>query len=76
MLPVDTPGDEGAIFAELLSGESLSTQQLQALKAEDDTAYVTLNGQQIQIEQANFTGTNGDDNITGTSGDDVIQGLG
>ena len=74
--PVDTPGDEGAIFAELLSGESLSTQQLQALKAEDDTAYVTLNGQQIQIEQQNFTGTNGNDNITGTADNDVINGLG
>jgi hypothetical protein len=48
-------------------GETLSTQELQALKAEDDTAYVTLNGQQIQIEQADFTGTNGNDNITGTS---------
>jgi Ca2+-binding RTX toxin-like protein len=73
--PVDSAGDEGAIFASLVLGETLSTQELQALKAEDDTAYVTLNGQQIQIEQANFTGTNGNDNITGTAGDDTISPL-
>ncbi|NCR02253.1 MAG: calcium-binding protein, partial [Microcystis aeruginosa L211-101] len=73
--PVDGAGDEGAIFAELVMGETLSTQELQALKAEDDTAYITLNGQQIQIEQQNFTGTNGNDNITGTSGDDTISPL-
>jgi len=30
----------------------------------------------IQVEQADFTGTNGNDNITGTSGDDNIYGLG
>ena len=74
--PVDGAGDEGAIFALLVMGETLSTQELQALKAEDDTAYVTLNGQQIQIEQQNFTGTNGNDNITGTADNDVINGLG
>jgi Ca2+-binding RTX toxin-like protein len=73
--PVDSAGDEGAIFASLVLGETLSTQELQALKAEDDTAYITLNGQQIQIEQQNFTGTNGNDNITGTSGDDTISPL-
>jgi hypothetical protein len=49
--PVDTPGDEGAIFAELVSGESLSSQQLQVLKLENDTAIVEIDGQQIQIEQ-------------------------
>ncbi|CCI27190.1 hypothetical protein MICAG_3410006 [Microcystis aeruginosa PCC 9808] len=33
---VDSAGDEGAIFAELVSGESLSSQQLQVLKLEND----------------------------------------
>ncbi|MTJ21557.1 sodium:calcium exchanger, partial [Dolichospermum sp. UHCC 0352] len=72
----DSAGDEGAIFAELVQGYSLDTQTLQALKAEDDHATITVNGQFIQVEQQNFTGTSGNDNITGTSGDDVIQGLG
>ncbi|MCA2535644.1 MAG: choice-of-anchor L domain-containing protein, partial [Microcystis sp. M57BS1] len=50
--PVDSAGDEGAIFAELVSGESLSSQQLQVLKLENDTAIVEIDGQQIQIEQS------------------------
>jgi hypothetical protein len=74
----DSAGDEGGIFAELVQGYSLDTQTLQtlqALKAEDDHATITINGQVIQVEQQNFTGTNGNDTIIGTSGDDVIQGL-
>jgi len=72
----DSAGDEGAIFAKLVQGYSLDTATLQALKAEDDHANITVNGQAIQVEQQNFTGTSGSDNIIGTSGDDLIQGLG
>ncbi|MFM6225061.1 MAG: hypothetical protein ACKPDM_32715, partial [Dolichospermum sp.] len=73
----DSAGDEGAIFAELVQGYSLDTTTLQALKAEDDHATITVNGQNIQVEQQNFTGTNGNDTITGTSGNDTINsGLG
>ena len=70
---VDSPGDEGAIFAELILGETFSTQVLQALKAEDDTAFFTWNGKLIRIEQQDFIGTNENDNIVGTSGDDTIN---
>ncbi|MFN5895779.1 MAG: hypothetical protein ACK45Z_24590, partial [Dolichospermum sp.] len=73
----DSAGDEGAIFAALVQGYSLDTQTLQALKAEDDHATITVNGQNIQVEEQNFTGTNGNDTITGTSGNDTINsGLG
>ena len=72
----DSAGDEGAIFAELVQGYSLNDATLQALKAEDDHRNITVNGQVIQVEQQNFTGTSGNDTITGTSGNDVIQGLG
>ncbi|MEA5554108.1 sodium:calcium exchanger, partial [Anabaena cylindrica UHCC 0172] len=72
----DSAGDEGAIFAELVQGYNLDDATLQALQAEDDSATITVNGQTIQVEQQNFTGTSGSDNITGTSGDDVIQALG
>ncbi|WP_287737276.1 choice-of-anchor L domain-containing protein, partial [Microcystis sp. M045S2] len=54
---VDSAGDEGAIFANLVSGESLSSQQLQVLKLENDTAIVEIDGQQIQIEQSSLTTT-------------------
>ncbi|MDD1474869.1 hypothetical protein MEO41_26895 [Dolichospermum sp. ST_sed4] len=71
----DSAGDEGAIFAELVQGYSLDIQTLQALKAEDDHGTITVNGEVIQVEQQNFTGTNGNDTITGSSGDDAISPL-
>ncbi|MHC5825090.1 MAG: calcium-binding protein, partial [Nostoc sp.] len=48
----DTPGDKGEIFSAFVRGESFNQQQLQALKSEDDTALVTLDGQVLQIEQS------------------------
>jgi hypothetical protein len=53
--PIDSPGDEGAIFAALVQGENLSTEQLQLLKTEDDHATITVNGELIQVEQATNT---------------------
>jgi Ca2+-binding RTX toxin-like protein len=74
---VDSAGDEGAIFAALVQGDSLGVSTLQALKVEDDHGTITVNGEVIQVEQQDFTGTDGNDTITGTSGDDTISpGLG
>jgi Ca2+-binding RTX toxin-like protein len=72
----DSAGDEGAIFAELVQGNSLNAATLEALQRENDHATITLNGEILQVEQQNFTGTAGDDEITGTTGNDVISGLG
>jgi hypothetical protein len=47
----DSLGDEGAIFSALVRGETLNPQQLGSLKAEDDTATITLDGQVVEIEQ-------------------------
>ncbi|WP_430014313.1 beta strand repeat-containing protein [Microcystis ichthyoblabe FBCC-A1114] len=74
--PVDSAGDEGAIFAELVQGNSLDVATLDALRGENDQTTIIVNGEIIQVEQADFTGTPGNDNITGTSGDDRIYGLG
>jgi Ca2+-binding RTX toxin-like protein len=52
---LEAPGDEGAIFSALVQGKQLDRFSLQALKAEDDTAVLTLNGKIIQIEQAEPT---------------------
>ncbi len=73
--PVDSAGDEGAIFAELVQGNSLDVATLDALRAENDQTTIIVNGEIIQVEQANLTGTNGNDNITGTSDSDNISGL-
>ena len=71
----DSPGDEGAIFAALVVGEALTEQELQALRSEDDSRAVRLAGQLVTIEQANITGTEGNDVLNGTTEDDTIDGL-
>ncbi|WP_287237732.1 hypothetical protein [Microcystis sp. M_QC_C_20170808_M2Col] len=72
---VDSAGDEGAIFAELVQGNSLDVATLEALRAENDQTTIIVNGESIQVEQADFTGTPGNDDITGTSGNDRLYGL-
>ena len=39
---VDSPGDEGAIFAQLVQGKNITAQELQALQTEDDIATIIL----------------------------------
>ncbi len=48
----DAPGDEGQLFARLVTGSGISNSDLAQLKAEDDTASVTINGVNTTIEQA------------------------
>ncbi len=50
--PEDAPGDEGAIFRLLVRGQVITPETLAQLQGEDDTVEVTLNNQNIQIEQA------------------------
>jgi hypothetical protein len=49
---LDTSGDEGELFSDLVRGVVLSDGELQRIKAEDDSAIVTIDGQTFQIEQA------------------------
>ena len=49
---VDSPGDEGAIFTALVLGEELSDRELQNLQNEDDTAIVTIEDIDLEIEQS------------------------
>ncbi|MDB9535626.1 choice-of-anchor L domain-containing protein [Dolichospermum planctonicum CS-1226] len=48
----DSAGDEGAIFAALVRGESLNRTNLQNLQAENDHATIIINGEAIAIEQS------------------------
>ncbi|MDB9466728.1 choice-of-anchor L domain-containing protein, partial [Dolichospermum circinale CS-539/09] len=48
----DSAGDEGAIFAALVRGESLNGTTLQSLQAENDHATIIINGEAIAIEQS------------------------
>ncbi len=67
---VDAAGDEGDIFAGLVQGQSFTDEQLQLLKAENDLAVVTIDGEKIAIEQA----TAGNDTINGSLDDDIWFG--
>ena len=48
---IDSPGDEGAIFSALLRRIDLSEKQFQALRQEDDSASLLLDGSLVQVEQ-------------------------
>ena len=62
----DSPGDEGAIFAALVLGESLSPEVLASLRRENDTGVITVDGVDLVVEYQQFLGTSGNDTITGT----------
>ena len=48
---VDSAGDEGAIFSGLVQGESFTEGELQQFQLENDQAVITLDGEEIAIEQ-------------------------
>ncbi|MEB3230379.1 MAG: S8 family serine peptidase [Leptolyngbyaceae bacterium] len=50
--PTDSPGDEGAIFSDLVQDNPFTAAELDALYAEDDSVTVTLDGATVQLEQA------------------------
>lgn len=47
---VDAQGDEGAIFAALMNGDTLTAAQLQALRAENDHGVIMINGELVAVE--------------------------
>lgn len=49
---VDTIGDEGQLFADLVLGDVVSASELARIKAEDDTHTIIINGQSLQVEQS------------------------
>jgi Ca2+-binding RTX toxin-like protein len=52
----DAPGDEGAIFARLVLGETLSAETLAALKAENDHGTIAVCGAPVAVEFASAYG--------------------
>ncbi len=50
----DTAGDEGELFSDLVRGVEISSGKLQRLRAENDTALITIDGQTLQVEESNY----------------------
>ncbi|WP_054464452.1 Calx-beta domain-containing protein [Planktothricoides sp. SR001] len=50
----DALGDEGELFAAWVEGQPLNESDILTLKAEDDSAVVVLDGQEVSIEQKNI----------------------
>ncbi|MEJ6484640.1 Ig-like domain-containing protein [Nostoc punctiforme UO1] len=48
----DSPGDEGEIFSALVRGVTLSEENLQALKAQNDFSTILVDGQLLSVENA------------------------
>ncbi|BAY78897.1 hypothetical protein NIES25_53760 (plasmid) [Nostoc linckia NIES-25] len=48
----DSPGDEGEIFSALVRGVTLSEENLQALKAQNDSSRILVDGQLLSVENA------------------------
>lgn len=79
----DAPGDEGAIWARLVEGESLSNQQLAELKAVDNFRTPTINGQVVGVEVSTDSTTDDPsdpstdiegESFTGSKGRDRFKG--
>jgi|GEM_PF-3253358 len=51
---VDTPGDEGALFAHYVQNRQLSPAELSTIQDENDLATITIGKKEIEIEQANL----------------------
>ena len=65
---IDSPGDEGAIFRSLATGQILSPEILAGLRATEDRAVITVDGQAVEVEQQDFNGDSGNNTLIGTSG--------
>ncbi|MEA5534599.1 lectin-like protein [Crocosphaera sp. XPORK-15E] len=72
----DADGDEGAIFASLVLGETLDATQLTQLQQENDHSKIIVDDVVIDVEMADITGDEGNNEITGTNGNDLLKGLG
>jgi Ca2+-binding RTX toxin-like protein len=70
---LDSPGDEGAIFRLLATGQG-SAETLAELRIPDDHAVITVDGQAVEVEKQDFYGDAGgivtNDTLSGTSGND------
>jgi peptidoglycan/xylan/chitin deacetylase (PgdA/CDA1 family) len=61
---IDTPGDEGELFAAFVSNRTLSAGELARIQSENDSKTLLLNGQLRTVEQATYGNINVDGNLS------------
>ncbi|BAZ12675.1 YD repeat-containing protein [Calothrix sp. NIES-4071] len=70
----DSQGDEGELFSDLVRGVSFTSEQIQAIQSQNDSATITVEGQPVSVETAvslgvgirNYVAKTGDANPLGT----------
>jgi Ca2+-binding RTX toxin-like protein len=72
---LESVGDEGELFANLLLGDELSAEERAAITEEDDSATLSIDGVQVAVEAATFTGDANANTRTGADGNDDLSGL-
>ena len=70
---VDTPGDEGALFSAELLGVELSDAEVAAIRAEDDSVLITVDGLEVEAE-ASISSVKSIDKVS-TTKDDYVWDL-
>ena len=74
---IDTAGDEGELFARLLiseTQENLNSDQLRAIRSEQDQGFIETPEGTKNVEFATINGTNAAETLTGTADADTITG--
>ena len=69
---VDSPGDEGQLFAAEVTGVVLTAEQRAVIDAENDSATLMIEGVQVLVELAASTATTGTDNPVLSAGTDTV----
>jgi hypothetical protein len=73
---IDTPGDEGELFAAIVLGEELHSDALERIIREDDSNTVTLHGIDYDIQEASITFAEGFVAVTGGNSNTTLGSIG
>ena len=63
----DAAGDEGAIFAKSLLQGNVGVSELKALKAEDDSGFINIDGKRIAVEFFGYSGPGSSESTGGSN---------
>jgi hypothetical protein len=69
---LESAGDEGELFANLITNAGLNADQIAAINTQNDWGTVQVDGQTVAVELATFTMTTGTDNPALTTGADQV----